>query len=166
MFSGLRSNNVFYILEKGEKPCLKVGQVMSVSNPMPRLGAVPYTNDTYVDVSVKVGDEQMEFKQLPSALSIANSGSVVVSDNRESMLNEVDGMRRISEDVLNSMDYHRSVVDACDGILVTLNPTIAKEKATEERMGAMEERMGGIEGTLTSIQEMLSNALGKSSKTK
>ena len=43
--------------------------------------------ETVVDVSVKVGEETMEFKQLPAALSIANFGSsgVVVSESREAM---------------------------------------------------------------------------------
>ncbi len=82
MFSGLRTNSLFYILEKGEKPVLKVGQVSSVSNPSPKYGQYPTTPmfgqqmETVVDVSVKVGDETMEFKQLPSNLSIANRKSL------------------------------------------------------------------------------------------
>ena len=166
MFSGLRQNSVFYVLEKSDKPSLKVGQVVSVSNPMPKYGVAPYTTDTYVDVSVKVGDSTLEFKQLPSAMNIANSGNVVVSESREAMLNEVEGMKRLSEDVLKSVDYHEGVVSACEEMLVVLNPSIAKERATEERMGAMEERMGGIEGTLTQMMGMLSETLNKSSKSK
>ena len=34
MFQGLRQSSLFYILDKGgEKPTLKIGQVISVSNP-------------------------------------------------------------------------------------------------------------------------------------
>ena len=36
MFSGLRTNSIFYVLEKGEEPTLKIGQVVSVSNPQPK----------------------------------------------------------------------------------------------------------------------------------
>jgi hypothetical protein len=36
MFSGLRQNGLFYILEKGEDLKLRIGQVVSVSNPQPK----------------------------------------------------------------------------------------------------------------------------------
>ena len=166
MFSGLRQNSVFYVLEKSDKPSLKVGQVVSVSNPMPKLGAVPYSTETFVDVSVKVGENNVEFKQLPSALSISNNGNVVVSDNREAMLNEIEGLKRISEDVLKTVNYHKNAITAYDDMLATLNPHIAEKKETDRRIGAMEERMGGIEGTLTQMMGMLSETLNKSPKTK
>lgn len=36
MFQGLRPNSIFYVLDKGENPSLKIGQVVSVSNPQPK----------------------------------------------------------------------------------------------------------------------------------
>lgn len=33
MFQGLRTNSLFYVLDKGENPNLQIGQVVSVSNP-------------------------------------------------------------------------------------------------------------------------------------
>ena len=93
MFQSLRQSNLFYILQKGETPALKVGQVVSVSNPQPKYGqyvpgqAFGQNMETVVDVTVKVGEETMEFKQLPANLSIANFGQngVVVSESREAM---------------------------------------------------------------------------------
>ena len=81
MFQSLRQSNIFYILQKGENPELKVGQVVSVSNPQPKYGQyVPgqtygQNMETVVDVSVKVGEETIDFKQLPANLSIANFGA-------------------------------------------------------------------------------------------
>ena len=173
MFSGLRASSLFYILEKGESPILKVGQVSSVSNPTPKYGQYPTTPmfgqqmETVVDISVKVGDETVDFKQLPSNLSIANLGqNVVVSESKEAMNAEVEAMLRNSRSILESVPFHESVIASCDGILRELNPQFAKEKIQEEKIGALEERMGGIEGTLGTIQEMLSKALtGKTRKT-
>lgn len=36
MFQGLRTNSLFYVLDKGENPNLRIGQVVSVSNPQTR----------------------------------------------------------------------------------------------------------------------------------
>jgi ribosome-associated translation inhibitor RaiA len=169
MFSGLRTNSLFYILEKGEKPVLKVGQVSSVSNPSPKYGQYPTTPmfgqqmETIVDVSVKVGDETMEFKQLPSNLSIANLGqNVVVSENKDAMNAEVEAMLRNSRGILESVSYHESVIASCDSILRELNPQLAKEKAQEEKIVGLEDQMGKLSIALSSIQEMLAQALNSS----
>lgn len=172
MFSGLRSSSLFYILEKSEKPVLKVGQVTAVSNPTPKFGQYPTTPmfgqqmETVVDITVKVGDEPMEFKQLPSNLSIANIGqNIVVSENKEAMNAEVEAMLRNSRNILESVPYHESIIASCDGILRELNPQLAKEKAQEEKIETLEGQMSQLGATLGSIQEMLAKVLKNSGDT-
>lgn len=148
MFQSLRQSNIFYILQKGEKPELKVGQVVSVSNPQPKYGqyvpgqAYGQNVETVVDVSVKVGEETIDFKQLPANLSIANFGAngVVVSEN-----------------------LHENVISSCDAILRELNPQFAKEKEQEEKIGVLEQKVSGVENTLTDIKDMLAKALNSGS---
>lgn len=170
MFSGLRQQSLFYILEKGQNPNLKVGNVTAISNPQPKFNQFPASQpfgqaETVVDITVKVGEQTMEFKQLPSNLSIANSGTVVVSDSREAMTAEVEAMLASSKQILESIPYHQSVVAACDGMMTMLNPQIAKEREQERKIGELEAKMGGIESALNQIVGMLSAAdTGKPSK--
>lgn len=165
MFQGLRQNGLFYILEKGEDLRLRVGQVVSVSNPQPKYGQ--FNTPTFgtqpemtVDVRVKVDDETMDFKQLSANASIANSGNVVVSDSKEAMSAEVEGLLRTSKGMLDSIPYHEKMLVSCDAILRDLNPTFKKEKEQEEKIGMLEEKMVGIEDTLGEMMNMLSSALG------
>lgn len=165
MFQGLRQNGLFYILEKGEDLRLRVGQVVSVSNPQPKYGQ--FNTPTFgtqpemtVDVRVKVDDETMDFKQLSANASIANSGNVVVSDSKEAMSAEVEGLLRTSKGILDSIPYHEKMLVSCDAILRDLNPTFKKEKEQEEKIGMLEEKMVGIEDTLGEMMNMLSSALG------
>ena len=169
MFSGLRQNGLFYILEKGEELKLRIGQVVSVSNPQPKynqLGAGGYATqpEMTVDARVKVDDEILEFKQLSANASIANSGSVIVSDSKEAMSAEVEGLLHTSKGILDSVSYHEKVLASCDGILRELNPSFKKEKEQEEKIGLLEEKMVGIEGTLSDMMSMLSSALEQSKK--
>lgn len=173
MFSGLRQGSLFYILEKGEDLNLKIGQVESVSNPQPKYNQYMPTQsfaqpETTVDVKVKIGDETLDFKQLPSNLSIANFGQngVVVSESKEAMSAEVESMLRTSRGILESIPYHEKVIQSCDVMLRELNPVFAKEKAQEEKIGMLENRMGSIEGTLNDMMGMLSKALNKNTSQK
>ena len=164
MFSGLRQNGLFYILEKGEELKLKIGQVVSMTNPQPKYGQFGYNTqpEMVVDVKVKVDEEILEFKQLNANASIANSGSVIVSDSKEAMSAEVEGLLHTSKGILDSVGYHEKVLASCDGILRELNPSFKKEKEQEEKMTMLEGEVVGIKDTLRDMMSMLSNALEQS----
>jgi hypothetical protein len=168
MFQGLRTNSPFYILDKGDEMKLKVGQVVSVSNPQPRsnqFGPIPTygaPQEMFVDVKVKLCEDIMEFKQLNANMNIANSGNLVVSDSKEAMSAEVEGLLRNSRQIVDSVPYHERVITSCDTMLRELNPTFAKEKEQEEKMNMLEGEVTGIKETLGEMMTMLSTALGNS----
>lgn len=168
MFQGLRQNSIFYVLDKTSEPVLKIGQVVSVSNPQPKFPAYqpgqynPQPMDMTVDVKVKMPDGEAEFKLLPANGQIANSGSVVVAESREAMTAEVEAMLRHSKEVLDSREWHEKVVESCERIMGVLNPQIAKEKAQEQKISQLETKVCGMEGTLSNIESMLQKALKKS----
>jgi hypothetical protein len=171
MFQGVRQNGLFYILEKGDDLRLRVGQVISVSNPQPKYGQFGTPNfgsqpEMTVDVRVKVDDETMDFKQLNANASIANSGNVVVSDSKDAMSAEVEGLLRTSKAILESVPYHEKMLASCDIVLRDLNPSFKKEKEQEEKMTMLEGEVSGIKDTLNEMMGLLSNALGQSKSKK
>ena len=166
MFQGLRTNSLFYVLDKGENPNLKIGQVVSVSNPQTKYptfnnGFTPQHMETVVDVKVKLGDDEVDFKQLPANGHIANDESLVVSDNKEAMSEAVDGMLRQSKAILESVDYHERVVKSCEGMLLQLNPQIAKEKEQTEKINKLEGKVSGIEGKIDKMMGWLQQTMSK-----
>ena len=166
MFQGLRANSLFYVLDKGENPNLRVGQVVSVSNPQTKYpafnnGFTPQPLETVVDVKVKLGDEEVDFKQLPANGQIANDKNLVVSDNKDAMSAEVDAMLRQSRAILESVDYHKRVVESCEGMLQQLNPQIAKEKEQTEKINKLEGKVSGIEGKIDKMMGWLQQTMSK-----
>lgn len=166
MFQGLRTNSLFYVLDKGENPNLRVGQVVSVSNPQTKYpafnnGFTPQPMETVVDVKVKLGDDEVDFKQLPANGQIANDKNLVVSDNKDAMSAEVDAMLRQSKAILESVDYHKRVVDSCEGMLQQLNPQIAKEKEQTEKINKLEGKVSGIEGKIDKMMGWLQQTMSK-----
>lgn len=166
MFQGLRNNSLFYVLDKGESPNLQIGQVVSVSNPQTKYptfnnGFTPQPMETVVDVKVKLGDDEVDFKQLPANGQIANDKNLVVSDNKEAMSAEVDAMLRQSKAILESVDYHERVVKSCEGMLQQLNPQIAKEKEQTEKINKLEGKVSGIEGKIDKMMGWLQQTMSK-----
>lgn len=161
MFGGLRQGNLLYILEKNAQGAtLRVAQVESVSNPQPRYGQMNQFStqaDMVVDIKARHNEDVLEFKQLNTSLSIANSGNLVLSDSKEIMSSEVETLMRTSRQTIDSVPYHEKMLTDCEAMLKELNPQFAREKEHEEKIDALEGKMGRIEGTLNKIQTMLTS---------
>lgn len=171
MFQGLRESSPFYILYKAD-PRLVVGEVVSVSNPVPQFGNIPYQAGSilppksYVDVKVSVGSETMDFQKLPADAVIADFGAnnVVVSESKDAILNEIMGFRKVSEKALSETEHHKHVVTECDKMLMDLNPQIRKEAEQAEEIDNLKKGLEDLRGCMVDLKGMLSQALGRNSK--
>lgn len=162
MFSTLRQNSPIYVLDKKDSPVLKKGIIETVSPQRSRTGSFyGQPMDMIVDIRVNIDGTSQEFKNIPANLSIANDGNIVISETKEAMSTEVDSMLSISKQILESVDYHKDVIEKCEQILKDLNPQFAKDKLQEEKINSLESRIGGVENTLGDIKDMLSKVLNK-----
>lgn len=162
MFSTLRQNSPIYVLDKKDSPVLKKGIIETVSPQRSRTGSFyGQPMDMIVDIRVNIDGTSREFKNIPASLSIANDGNIVISETKEAMSTEVDSMLSISKQILESVDYHKDVIEKCEQILKDLNPQFAKDKLQEEKINSLESRIGGVENTLGDIKDMLSKVLDK-----
>lgn len=123
MFSALRQGSPIYILEKGDKPIIKIGQVESVTQPRPKYNtynpSIGFAGnmETIVDIVVKINNDKKEYVGIPSNLSIHGYGDIVISESRDAMISEVDGMLQTSKAILESVDFHKSVINSCEDML-------------------------------------------------
>lgn len=153
MFSALRQGSVVYILEKGENPVLKVGQVVSITQP--NYSSNFLMNGSTIDINVKVNNQNMDFKNVPSSQSVANYNNAVIAETKELMSNEVDNMLQNSRSIVDSVTYHNNIITSCESILKELNPRFAKEKERDEDINNLKDKMGGIESKMDKILGLL-----------
>lgn len=153
MFSALRQGSVVYILDKGENPSLKIGQVVSATQPNYSNNFL--MNGSTIDLTVKVGDSTVDFKNVPSQQSIVNYNQTVVAETKELISNEVDNMLQSSRSIIDSVPYHQNVMKSCEEILKDLNPRFAKEKERDEDISNLKTKMGGIESKMDKILRLL-----------
>jgi uncharacterized coiled-coil DUF342 family protein len=86
---------------------------------------------------------------------------------KEAILSEVENMIQTSRQIVESRDYHQSVIESCDDILKQLNPQFAKEKQQEEKIGSLESEVKSLKGDLNDIKSLLQelNSSNRNSKT-
>lgn len=158
MFNNLNQNSVFYILDKNTKPVLKIGKISKVNTNPQYYGL----SNQELDIIVDVNGDTYEFKKIPSNVSIVSpSTGIVISDNAEDMTKEFESIVKISQQTIDSIDYHKGVLESKDSILSILNPKFAKEKEQESKFNALENRVGSIEQGIDDIKSMMEKMLNK-----
>lgn len=166
MFGTLRAGSLLYILNKGEEPNLKVGQVLSVTPPRPKVNSTimplnPMQMEQVIDINVKVGDDTKTFSNVNTALSIVDTGAnnYVISDDKQAITNEVEAFGTLSQNALNSVPYHRKVVSACKQMMIDLNPSLQKEADRDTKIGNLEKELAEMKNGFAELTSLLRGAL-------
>lgn len=167
MFQGLRPAAPIYILYKAE-PRVAIGEVVSVSNPIPQYAASPYQSGikSYVDIKIRVADEVVDLQKLPADASIADFGNsgMVISESRDAIVNEIDGFKKASQRALEEVDRHKHIVTQCDVMLAELNPQLKREAEQTAEIENLKRGMADLQDTLVDLKGMLTKALNRSVK--
>lgn len=160
MFSTLRKGSSIYILDRSSEPDVKLGYIENVSVPRPMYPtfnpSVSFgTNmQTVVDIKVRIDNDVKEFC-VPSTLSIHTYGDYTLSENKEAMISEVDSLLQNSKDIINSIDKHKSAIQAYEKILRNLNPVYAKESERDSAINDLSTRVDSIQDSLDRLEQLL-----------
>lgn len=155
MFQSLRQNNQIYILHK-DKPELETGSIISVSLPVPKWPNQPLlgaNQEMVVDILAKVNGQDVTYQKIPANLDIADfgNGGIVLSDNKEAMNSEIMSLKQKSLDLINSVDYHKEVVENCDKLLTSLNPEFAERQQQQDEIKALKEQVALMANSISSL---------------
>ena len=163
MFSGLRQGTALYVLDKSKEPKVITGYVESISTPHPMYPSYnPSVSfganlQTAVDVTVKLGNDRKEFIGVPSTSIIHSYGDYVLSESKDSMIQEVTTMLENSKSIVANVEQHKSNIAACEKILRELNPTYAKEQERDEMIDKISGRIDRMEDILARLENKLTS---------
>lgn len=164
MFGALKQGCPLFVLDKKDKPCLKVGRVETTTHPTGYnimsygQGSVGQTFDIVVKYDDGTTDE---FKQLQTQNSMAYYGNVVLTETRELMLQEIDAMERESKKVVASLPYHEAVLKSIGEMKIVLSPEYAKNVETENRLTTLEQ---GQKTIIEMLSHINASTISKSNK--
>lgn len=147
MFSNLRQGNSVYVLEQTDHLTLKVGKI--IDNKPNYAGTM--------DMKVKVDDKEYELTKLPYNQNIANSGSLIVTENKNDALNEVRKIKANSENIVNNFDYYKQNIEDCDIILKEYDSAYAKEQKQQEEINGLKQQNEELKSQISNMAQSLSN---------
>ena len=164
-FNSLSNGTPFYVLRKGDRPCLEVGVVKSKSQPRaqypmqtPNVG-IGMQLQQVVDVVATINGKDETFANLPINVEIASKGNDTFSGSREAMLQAVDAMLQTSKKALEMIPYHKGVISESEKMLEVLNPQYAENKQNARVIQSLQEKQKAQEQQLAELKAQNSEML-------
>ena len=153
LFKDLKPGYPVFLLRKGDEIKALQGKAIKVSDPYfppAQIGQMPSmsTAQRVVDVTLEA-DGVTNTYSIPETLSVTYANNVVLSTDREGILRDVEAMKGQSEEVVRSVERHRSIIEDCEKILEEWNPAFAEKKEQDKRISVIESDVKGMKKMLT-----------------
>lgn len=110
-----------------------------------------------VDVTARIGDQNITYQKLPANLDIADfagNGNVVIASQRSAMNAELQSMRQRSVDIVKSVDYHNGLIQTIDKIVQDLNPEEAQKQAQQEEINTLKNQMSQMSQNMAEMMKI------------
>ena len=144
-FNSLGIGSPFYVLNKGEKPQLKVGTVKAKTAPQPKYqqGTNAFnagaTLQQVINITATFGGSDEVFTEIPVNVEVAKIGeNVIFSGSQTAMSSVVENLITTSKKALEQVEYHRQMIAEGDKMLESLNPKYAEEKKQAKTIAELE----------------------------
>lgn len=162
MFQSVRPNSPIYVLHKGDNVRLETGYVVNQPIAKPKY-QIPHNfvqpQEMIVDLVVKLNDATVNYNSLPAQADISDSFSngenIVISDSRDAMNAEIMSIKQKSVDIINSIDYHKSLISQYDKLLSDFNPEMAEKQAQQQEIASLKEQMDKMSKNMALLIEQL-----------
>ena len=155
MFQNLRTGNTIYVLNKENGLSLEKGTIVSVSLPVPKypLATTFGNQEMLVDIVIKINNQEITYQKLPANSDIADFGNtgIVLSTSKEAINSEIVSLKTKSEDVINSIDYHKNIINDCDKLLSELNPDFAERQKQQDEIKALKDQIALMANSISSL---------------
>lgn len=148
-FKDLKSGYPVYLLDR---TALKYeqGNVMSVSLPHADVQPGNY-GKMLVDITIQTKDGKQNTYSVSDTEQTAYAGSLLLTCNKESAVNEVRAIKAQAEETLAKAETSRTVIDNCKVLLEELDTTFKDKQETEKRFHKIDERFSAMEDKMDKI---------------
>lgn len=156
MFSALNQNSALHIITKtNNKIEYKLGRVESVTAPT----ISPYGgyNSSTVDINVSVDGGVQTFKNVPSALSVANfkNDGLIISETKEGLIPELDNIIQASQLAIDSYEDNKKIVSSGKEAMKIINSKYAKDVERDDTINYLKQDVANMKGDINKILTIL-----------
>ena len=157
MFSDLKKGFQVHTLDTNEVPKYAIGKVIAVSEPrymQPTPGNYQSMQTRVVDLTVEIDGETKTYT-VPESQNVAKAVGITLSTNIESIMNELNAVKRNSEEILESVDLNRRKIEACDKILEDVNPAFKQTREQDRKIAGIESQVKELTNSFDDLKRLI-----------
>lgn len=139
MFKELKAGYPVYLFDRAS---LAYEQA-KVMNVLPNYNVGNY-GKMEVNITIQTKDGKQNTYSVADTEQSAYAGNLLVSTNKECVINEINALRNNSDEILQNVDSHKRIVKECDKLLAELDTGFRDKKNTERRLDTLEQTMQEI----------------------
>ena len=149
-FNSLNVGSPIFVLTKTSTvPVMQIGVLKS---------KVPLQNFN-LDITATFDGVDKTFRNVPFGSEIATEGNDIFSGDAIKMQMAIESEMQASQQILNSVEYHRSMIEKGSGFIEKINPKYAKEKQQEREIAELKRKQKESDKKLDKMLEMLAKIL-------
>ena len=138
-FKDLKSGYPVYLLDRTALR-YEQGKVMAVQQNFS-----PATfGKMEVNVTIQTRDGKQNIYSVADTEQMAYAGTLLITTNKECIINEITILKSNSEEILGKMDEHKKTVESCTNLLAELDTTFRDQQKTNDRLDQMESKLEEI----------------------
>ena len=155
IFKDIKQNYPVFMLDK-QALTITQGKAIAVAFPRLDLNKNAAVTQMVVDVTIEAEGKTATYT-IPENLSVTYAGNLVLSTDRQGLVNEVEAMKTAAEQALSSMGRQKEILAKSSALLAELNPAFKEKQETEKRFGQIESSIHEIKDLLKAQQEAMAN---------
>ncbi len=159
-FKDLKSGYPVYLLDRTALR-YEQGKVMAVSPPHTDVQPGNF-GKMLVEVGIQTKDGKQNTYSVSDTEQTAYAGSLLITCNKECVVNEVRAIKAQAEETLAKVETSRKTAEDCKALLEELDTTFKDRQETEKRFQKIDERFTGIEDKMDRLLSAINKNVNNS----
>lgn len=163
MFQNLRKGHQIPVLIKlkDKEPQLVFGKIINdVQQPhfvypqpgqMGAMQPMQPIQSRVVDITIEIDGKTYPYSFAENTEIGYPDPQITIASTKEAMIREVEALKNQSDEVIKSVEYHRTVFGACEQILSSLNPSFAEKKEQDQKITDMGKEIGELKQAVSTM---------------
>lgn len=155
MFSDIKKGFQVHLLYTDDLPVYKVGRVVAAGEPRflpPTDPASSYGR--VLDLSVECDGETKTYT-VPEMQNVAKTQGMTLSVTIEPILNELESLKKASEEIIGSLDFHKERAARCSSILEEANPAYRQTREQDRKIRGIEDKVTALSTSFEDLKKLI-----------
>ena len=164
MLGTFGQDSELFILDKNGDIELTVARNLKITNQYPDTQLKYPIGTMLMDISGDDGTKPVVLTKIPAGRASHEYNNVFVTDSRELVQNELQAMLSKADNIIENMPYYEKVSQRCKELIPIVNPQVAKQQQSDDRLVKVEEQVRQYGGDISEIKSMLAGLIQSQQK--